>query len=165
MHISAQQQLEFYFSNFESCKFPWKKSSFPSVPWDLKYKRITILKHQNSISTHSELFNDKNPQHSRGTVSVFQFSARSFWTDFRCFLKIYMTGSFHFRTMLAFSSLRNEYSAVNLESLVFGYFIYHRNIKPCIISKGVLSVHQFKMINSRVDLRFGQGPWVKYQSP
>ena len=35
-----------------------EKKSFILVPWDLKYKRIMILRSQNSSSTHSELFND-----------------------------------------------------------------------------------------------------------
>ena len=37
---------------------PLGKNHFLSVPWDLKYKRIKIIRPQNLSFTHSELFND-----------------------------------------------------------------------------------------------------------
>ena len=53
LEISDQQQPKFHFANFKSCKSHEEKALSLQ---DLKYKRITILKPQNSNSTHSELF-------------------------------------------------------------------------------------------------------------
>ena len=45
------------FLKFSKIVGPLEKKTF-SVPWELKYKRITIIRPQNLIFTHSELFND-----------------------------------------------------------------------------------------------------------
>ena len=86
LQISDQQEPVLHFSKFESCKSLGKKLIYSSplrfmIQKNYDSKTSEFMLH--SFRAFQRYRTNKSPTHSRGTVSISQFSTYSFWTYFR----------------------------------------------------------------------------------